>query len=313
MAVVTINTGFPHYFKGFQDSFLIGAKKSISAGVEEEDRGFDGCAMPNVVTAYPTDSNDTDKNDYSQALFRLSTTSDTIKQELWRNGVKVADINDDTYGRYWDIGDITYYAGQELQAGCEISWLLVYNAFGVGNYQIKTEITPLVGDVISVNSVMYKLFVFDGARMNGSIRIESLMNGTTERNGIIYKGLNIKDVTRLPGIITEGQEEWEQVTDIYENERNEVVRRSGKIDTFDLTTLPIPKCMSVRLTDYHAFADDLYISDYNIGNFSYDIIRKNVVKADAFDTESVDNQNRKVSIKGKFKEKQQNNIKIVNF
>jgi len=314
MTVVTQNTGSTHYFKGFQDSFLLSTKKSIVIAYEEEDRGFSGCCNSNIVTAYPTDSADLDKNDKSQALFRLSTTSDTIVQELWQNGAKVADLNASTWGRYWALGDITDYEGQELLAGYEINWLLVYNAFGIGNFQIKTTITPLSGSVVNSVSSMYKLILFTSEAVNGTIRIESTMNGLLNKTGVIYQGINLKDVLRVPGIISEGDEIWEQVTDRYEATKKEVSRRKGKINVYNMQTIPLYKCTAIRLTDYHAFADEIYISDYNIGNYSYEILRKLVIKEDAFEgADTADNQNRKQSVKGVWKEKTQDNLKIVNF
>ncbi len=118
--------------------------------------------------------------------------------ELHLNGDKVADLNNDDYGTFFN----GFGAGspeQQLYVGYLINWLDVYNAFGAGKYTIVANL-DIIGSQTTSTSREFILALYSDVLADGTVRIESYQNGNIFGNNFDFTGLNWYQSLRLPGI-----------------------------------------------------------------------------------------------------------------
>ena len=307
--ITTENTGYEHYLKGFCCEAIANTKNIISIFPTEDERDFESCGYRNLVLADATE--EANQNDVNSFLFKLASSSDTIVMTLQKDSVDVVALNDDTYGTYYALGSITYYDDQVLYAGYVLEWSKVLALHGIGNYRLKIEITSY-GDSSTNYSICYLLHQFSNSLADKTIRIESKMNGYMLKSKMNYKGLNLPDMIRVDGYFGDAEEEQETVSDIFSslNGQNRVVeqRKVNVIDIYNFETEMLPKCIADKIRYYHFLANEVYMSDYNSYNYDYDLKRIQVYKEDAFEFD-YPKRNRSIIIKGKLKEKVQDNQK----
>jgi len=308
MAIVTQNTGTDAYLLGMATKQNVETMALLTLPfVIEDERDWDlRCCGENIVMASLTDSS-LDKNDMTAFIFKMTRADDLFEIELYKDGVKIDDITDDSYGRYWNVGDITEYADQVLLCGIELDWNKVLAAHGIGNYYLNFLI-----NLIDYPSYVYRLYEFDIKKLNGYVKFESYMNGLLLRKRINYRDLNIRHTQRLKGVFGLVENEIETTNDMFtrngSNNRELVQRKVNHIDIYTLETLPLLKCQSDDIFNYHFLANELYMSDYNAVNYSYDYIRKKVYIEDAPERK-YSHSTREVIIVAKLKESIQDNEK----
>lgn len=282
--ITYINTGLDHLLNGMCDKFDILQINNVSIFPTVEDRGFDLCCIKQLVLA---DATGVDyQNDYNSFLFQLGISTDTLVMYLQKNNVTIATLNSATYGTYYALGSIVYYADQSLLTGYILEWSKVLAAHGEGNYRIKIDYTSL-GSTVSTYSNNFNLKTYSTERANGTIRIDSLMNGYLMKERINYKGMNLPDSIRIKGWIGHAEEKIETTNDIYANyelEKRVVVQRKvNQYDIFNLETLPMPKCLADKIRYYHFLANTVFVTDYNLLNYDYSIKKKRVFKDSSFE------------------------------
>ncbi len=275
-----------------------------------DDRDFKTCCYSNIVLTDGTGTGSL-KNDISSFMFKCTTNSDTFTLQLFKDDTFLADLNDDNYGTFYDLGSIIYYLDQALMFGYTIDWTKVYNAEGEGNYKIVAVITSFGVDT-TIASVNYKLMLYSQDNVEGTFRIYSKMNGYLMRTDMNYKGLNLPDMIRVPGFFGNATESLTITSDLFTtlngDKRSVEVRKVNKIDIYQLYTLPLPKCIADSIINYHFLANEIYITDYNNINYDYSLNNIKVYKDEAFDF-SYGMNNRLVIIRGKLKEAIQDNQK----
>lgn len=308
MTVVTYNTGYSAYLLGMAHNSVVGSAQILELPFQiEEERDWKiRCCTPNVVMASKT-SNDLDKNDMTALIFRMSYATDVITFALYKNGSKVADIDDQTHGRYWNIGDITYYPDQALMCGVELDWLKILNLYDYGTYYVAVTIN---GETF--NTMPYLLQEYDIYKLDGTVKIESYMNGILLRKRLNYKELNIRDCLRTKGSFGYVNKEVTVTNDLFSrngsNRRELIQRELTNIDIYTLELLPIPECLGDKILNYHFMANQLYISDYNANNYSYNYNRI-LCYADEAPELNPTKTTREIIIKQKLKESVQDNQK----
>lgn len=308
MTVVTANTGYDAYLLGMATHSVVGCVQLLQLPfLLEDSRDWAiRCCSKNIVTADLSDD-DLDKNDTLALMFNLTEDDDVVAFELFKNNVKVADINNQTLGRYWDIGSITYYPDQDLMCGVELDWNAVLTAYGEGEYFIRSTINGMDYDTMPYTLIAYNIF-----KLDGTIKIESYMDGLILRKRMNYKGLNIRSTLRVKGCFGYIEKELTLENDLYSrynaNRRQLVQRKVNNVDIYNLELLPLHECMANEILDYHLFANEIYLSDYNANNYSYQYFRKMVFNEEAPEL-LYTKTSREVLIKAKLKEKIQDNEK----
>ena len=308
MTVITQNTGYSAYLLGMAHNCVVGTAQLLELPfqVEEERDWNQRCCTPNIVMASKT-SDYLDKNDCTALMFKMSYATDVITFELYKNNAKVADIDDQTHGRYWNTGDITYYPDQALMCGVELDWQKILDLYSYGTYFVAVTIN---GETF--NTMPYFLQEYDIYKLDGTVKLESYMNGLMLRKRMNYKDLNIRDCVRVKGCFGYIDKETTITNDLFSrngsNRRQLIQRELTNIDVYNLELLPIPICLGDNILNYQFLANELYLSDYNANNYSYNYSRVLVHIEDAPEL-TYTKTSREVLIKQKLKESVQDNQK----
>jgi len=302
MAIDILNTGLTHNLNGMCISFDLIRYNTATIIATEEDREYDLCCYNNIVLADNTGV--ANQNDVNSFMFLLAASTDTLNIFLEKDSVEVVQITDDTLGKFYELGSITYYPDQALLKGCIIYWANVLNTYGVGKYRLRFDYTTL-GVANSFYSITYNLKTFSWEIANNTIRIESYMDGYLMKERINYKGLNFPDMIRVRGFFGNEDEKFEVTNDIYSNLLNEkrvvVQRKVNQFNIYNFETLPLPKCIADKIKYYHFFGNTIYVSDYNKLNYNWELERIRIYKDAAFDYKYT-KTTRGVIIKGKLNE-----------
>jgi len=221
------------------------------------------CEYLETVFANLSDS-DPFFNDRNDFIFRKFRAADTIDLELWKDGVKVADIVDDTYGTFFPS-----FTAQPLYVGFLIDWLKVANnpspnVTGFGRYQVKAQM-DITGNAFTIDSQQFKLEPFREAQANGTIKIESVQNGNIIGSEFDYTDLNWQQSIRIKGKFGNKQRNLE--IDKYQDEvfKDRQIQDQVVIE-YDLETFLLPTNIDNSLTEDRLLANSFTITDYNIIN-----------------------------------------------
>lgn len=202
------------------------------------------------------------QNDKSEFIFtRVEATTDTIEFELWKNGVKIEDLTDNTFGEFFDFGD---FDSQPDHKAFRIHWLNVLMAHDSGQYQLRAN-TFIAGNVDVFVSRFFRLTKFDLKAADGTVRIETIQNGSI--NGgpseFDYSGMNWDSMIRIKGKLS-GRIPVKE-SDFYMNSQREKIQVQDKIITsYNLQTRLLPKVVQDIVIYSNMLANSIVITDYNI-------------------------------------------------
>lgn len=200
------------------------------------------------------------KNDFSSFLFRKLTPTDTVTIKLFKNGVELATIVDDTYGVFFP----NLSPEQPLYTGFIIEFQKVINVSGGGRYEVITD-TVIVGVSQTITSQTFQLVPFDTELADGTIRIETIQDGNIIRSQFDYTGLEWPQSFRTNGFFGDLQREFE--TDQYENQNRKRKQIQDRIiHNYDLRIDFIPSLISKQIMDDQLLANVIKVTDYNILN-----------------------------------------------
>jgi hypothetical protein len=306
MSIDIVNTGIDHVLNGMAIKYDWVQALISKIFPVTEDRDYSVCCAKQMVLADATGI--ANQNDVNGFLFKLSLATDTLDLFLEKDSVQIAQLNTATYGTPYALGSITYYTDQALLAGYSLEWSKVLSAHGAGNYRIRADYTTL-GTPASYYSNDFILYTYSTSLANGTIRIESYMDGYIMRDDINYKGMNFVDMIRVRGWFGNPEEKLVTTNDIFANYSGEkrvvVQRKVNQVDEYMLEILPIPKCISDKIRYYHFLANTIYVSDYNYTNYDWGLQRIRVYKEEAF-TFKYTKTTRGIVIRGKLTEQIQN-------
>jgi len=203
------------------------------------------------------------KNDKSQFLFRRFVASDTVAIELWKNGEKIADLNDNTYGTFFN-GFPSGSAEQQLYVGYLLEWEDVFAAFGGGEYRVKAELS-IIGVSSTFESELFVLMGYSDKAADGTARIETVQNGNIIGSIFDFTGLNWYQSVRVRGRFYEESEEFEKIVYKTQEYRQEQVQ-DKIIENWSLEADFIPRSVSEFLTKNAVLSNSFNVTDYNLLN-----------------------------------------------
>lgn len=210
---------------------------------------------------FADEENDGIKNDFSDFLFKKITSSDTILIELLKKDIVVAQINDDSYGLYYDGFD-----NQPLYVGWQADWTKIFQSFSGGRYQIRVT-TSILGDESIFLSRYFRLNTFDVLSADKTVKIESFQSGNIENSEFDFTGLvdgGWRSSIRLNdsqfGKMQPGLER-----DIYQDTSyRDVQNRDAVNREFKLESNLVPESIYDRITTKDLLGNHILITAYDV-------------------------------------------------
>ena len=226
------------------------------------DRGFKECCYSAKVFG---DLNNTDpyRNDFIGAYYKRPTTNSTVIFKL----VNTTTLNEylldsNTYGTYQDFGGV-----QSELSFFIVEWRKVLSLLGAGNYRIKQEVS-IVGVARDYYSNTFTLQQFTIDAADDTVRIDCMQDGYLVDGNVNFKGTGFKTSLRLCGFFGRTEPSFEErnlVTSDYESKQVTItVNREYKYQA-----LKVPSCVADELFYFILKGNELYASDYNKNNHSY--------------------------------------------
>ncbi len=232
-----------------------------------------GIVIPGVVVFCPCDfrcdfeekvfadsDNDGIKNDITDFLSKKVTSSDTITIEILKNNVILAQINDDTFGTFFDGFD-----NQPLYVGWQADWTKIFDAFSGGRYQIRIT-TVILGESSEFLSRFFRLNTFDILSSNNTVKLETLQNGRFENGEFDFTELlpgGWPTSIRLFGDFGRMQPELER--DIYQDTSfREVQNRDTIVREYKLRANLVPESIQNRIATQDLLGNQVFITSYDV-------------------------------------------------
>lgn len=230
------------------------------------DKGFKECCYTNLVLA-DTGDDDPYKNDFTGLFFKRQTAADTCDFILHdvESGSSYA-LNSDTYGDFKDFGDI---AEQPNLKTYILRWRKVLTVLGAGIYQIEKEMT-VAGLTFSEFSNTFTLKAFSNELADKTVRIAAKMDGQLVHFDTDFKGSDFETSIRTKGFFGRANPTFEQDNLIKRNYKAVQISMSS-LNEYEFQAGLIPYCITKEILDFIIFGDELFISDYNLINHSYEL------------------------------------------
>lgn len=241
-------------------------------------------------------------NDFTDFLFRKITDTDTITIKLFRYGLLVATISDDSLGTFFDG-----FTAQPLYVGWLADWTLIFNAFSGGEYQVKVT-SDILGQVQEFESRKFRLAFFDPELANRTVKIESFQNGNIVSSEFDFTDLlegGWPSSIRLRGVFGEMAPSLEK--DIFlDSSYRETQNRDQTIREYSLRCEIVPETIFTRIASEDILGNQVLISAFNV--FNDVIYAKFPVTPDSFEDQTY-KEDGFLNFNIKFKDRQQNVIK----
>lgn len=214
-----------------------------------------------LAFAYNGENGDLDnKKDYSDFLLSKVSASDTIEFELYRYGLKVADLNDDTYGTFYDG-----FTAQPNYSGFVVDWTKVFNAFTGGQYQVQAK-TNILGVEDTFRSRLFRVNLYDELSAKKTVKIESWQTGNVVSSIFDYTDLlpdGWYSSIRLQGEF--GKASPELVEDKFlDSSYRQTQRREETKFTYTLSGWGIPENIYKTIAENQALANTMQITSYDV-------------------------------------------------
>lgn len=208
-------------------------------------------------------SNDFWKNDNNTFAFRRLLSTDTVTIKLFKDGVEVATIVDDTYGEFID-GYPTGTAEQQLYVVFIADWQKILIAEGAGIYRIKTTLV-ILGTTTEEESQKFSLIQYSDEAADGTVRIETTQNGNIIGSTFDFTGLNFYNSYRIDGKFTETAPDLQQEFYLDNTYKKKQIQDIAT-PQYALSTKKVPRVVAIELQQSSILANEFLITDFNIIN-----------------------------------------------
>jgi len=226
------------------------------------DRGFKKCGYISKVFGDLTDSSPY-KNDFTGVYFKRPTNNSSVVFKLvdTANATEYL-LNDNTYGTFQDFGgaqpDLSFYI---------LEWKNVLALLGEGSYQIKQEVN-FVGIPQDYYTNTFTLQAFSIDKANHTVRIDCTQDGFFVDKEVDFKGSGYKTSLRVNGFFGRAERSYEQNNLSTRDYKNRQISISINKE-YKFQGLNLPVCVADELMDFVLKGNELFVSDYNKNNHSY--------------------------------------------
>ncbi len=232
------------------------------------DRGFKECCYSNLVLADLADS-DPFRNDYSSVFFKRQTPNDTVTYELVGQSTGTITLVDGTHGVELAFGgteqpDLSYFI---------VEWRKILALIGEDRFTIKKTITIAGVSLPPILSNSYELRQYSTKLADNTVRIEANMNGKLVRIDTDFRNTGYKNSLRIQGYFGDRQNKFEQDNVTFSSKKgipyfDEQITMSNDYE-YTFQAYQVPECIGKYLNEEILFGNEIFVSDYNINNYSY--------------------------------------------
>lgn len=196
------------------------------------------------------------ESDKSSFIYRKTIPTDTIDIFLYKDGVQIAALNDNTYGTYFAT-----FPTIGSQTGYQLEWELVFGLHGAGKYQIIAEVT-IVSVPNTIESIEYTLLPYSDELADLTVRIETIMDVKVRRSEIDYRSLNWYQQIRIPATFI--QVTPELTLDFYPDTdyASEGIQHETQLK-YELRSRFITGDVRDFIFNNNLMTDKIFITDYN--------------------------------------------------
>lgn len=206
------------------------------------------------------------QNDSSDFIYRTVLAGDTVEIKLFKNGVELATITDDTYGIYSPLGTFgntsPQLPEQLLYVGFLVQWQKVLILEGSALYEIRTEVTVL-GNLTEFRSEIFHLIQFGLHEANGTVRVDSYMNSNVERSEFNFIGMDWFKSKRVRGEFRRLEPKIE-IENYADTLRTMHRIQDSIVDEYELQTSLMTGDISDDLIYQHLLGDRVIVTAYQI-------------------------------------------------
>ena len=250
--------------------------------------------------AFHDSENEEHKNDKTSFLVRRNSTLETYAFKLYKDGVYVSTITSNTLGEYYDFGDLVY----NDMKGMVIYWKNVYDNFGNGDYTVHIDKT-FGGTTTSKESHIYMVRQYSFDLAMGTVKLESVQNGTFLLTGFSYRNLKWYQSLRVTGKF------WNKQPKIEDTEYIDSARQRNQIYTkietsYKLQITLLPSFITNQVVYDQILGNEFYITDYNINN---EVFRKVPLRISAIEDAKYYTKNPNGTFNLKFTDRSEGTIK----
>lgn len=228
------------------------------------------CCYQSLVLA-DTDSNDDEKNDYTGIYHKRQIPNETSKFFLVNlSNNEEIELNDGILGKYKNFGDIE---GNSDLKTFVVSWkkVLMRSGLGEGTYTILKR-TKIAGIDYEESDINYTLKKYSARVADKTVRIDIKTNGLMQRLGIDFENSGFETSLRFNGFFGRREAKFEEDNITYSNFVSEQISMM-QTNEYTLQSNLLPSCITQQVWDFLLFANDIYISDYNLNNHLRELIK----------------------------------------
>jgi len=209
---------------------------------------------------FADDSGDGIKNDITDFLFKKITAADTIAIGLYKYGYKVAEITDDTLGKYYPS-----FTAQPLYVGWQADWTAIFAAYSGGVYQVKVDMF-ILGQASTYESRYFELQSYDDLEANHTVKIETLQYGKFANGEFDFTNLldgGWPTSIRLPGEFGFMSPKLDR--DIYQDASyRDIQNRDVVTSEYRLLANMIPETIQSKIAKQDMLGNEIFITSYNV-------------------------------------------------
>jgi hypothetical protein len=241
---------------------------------EAPDRGFVECCYSNLVFG---DLSDTDpyRNDFSGVFFQKQTPTDTVIFQIVGVSTGTTVLVDGTHGVLYpfDPTGTLNHTNPDL-SWFKVEWRKILSLLGEDIYTIRMVITIAGVGPVNIDSNSFELKPFSQQRADNTTRIDCVMDGTLEKIDVNFKDSGYETALRVQGYFGDAQDAPEQDNVVFSSKKgqryfsDQITMSNDPEYVFQANN--IPECISRELRKFIMFANEIFISDYNLNNHSYE-------------------------------------------
>lgn len=247
-------------------SYAVGV--NIPVKTESPDAVFKECCYTHIVLA-DANSSDDFKNDYSSFYHQKQLSNETADFFLYdfADGTEKP-LTNSTYGQYFGFG---YFTTNPDLKGYKVEWKKVLAALGAGSYKIIKRQT-IAGVSVDFDSITFTLKQFGTKLADKTVRIDVVMDGRLEKEGVEFKGTAWKQSLRIGGFFGRREAQFEEDFIVQRDYTKQQISMMQS-NEYKFQTNLLPYCVTSIILDFMVFANQIYMNDYNLNNHSYDYVK----------------------------------------
>ena len=216
------------------------------------------------------------ENDKKGVFLRKSNANDVITFTIEKDGVVLP-----------NLGEVGLFPDDNLTVGFIYDWKQYLTTYGRGCYIIKCvfNIAGVDGDY---TIGIYDLENYSIANASSTVRVWSKFTSYSLNNEVDFTNSNFEDMIRFKGFFGNRTPETEISNLINKGRVVEKVTREN-LNKYELRTDPLNECKTKQLLDFHFLhEDEIYISDHNRTNHSYNYFDKPLILVDTPKVDYID-------------------------